>query len=92
MARDGMILLEAVYSHDSPHWLRELSAIQNLRQKWLHQFYVIEGELRMRDPKDLPSASLRFNSPYDPVSTLPMIQKLITAPRVVPHGMDTRFI
>lgn len=66
MARDGMDLLNAVYSDDSPHWLRELPAIQNLRQKWLHQFYFIEGELRMRDPKDLPPASLRFNSPYDP--------------------------
>jgi transposase len=65
IAGDGMTLLEAVYSDDSPHWLRELPAVQTLRQKWMHQFYVIEGELRMRDTKDLPPASLRFNSPYD---------------------------
>lgn len=66
IARDGLALLESVYSDDSPHWLRELPAVQNLRQKWVHQFYFIEGELRMRKPKDLPPASLRFNSPYDP--------------------------
>lgn len=66
MAIDGMNLLNSVYSDNSPHWLRELPAVQNLRQKWVHQFYFIEGELRMRDIKDLPPASLRFNSPYDP--------------------------
>ncbi len=63
---DGMILMDAVYSADSPDWLREIPAVETLRRAWVHQYYVIEGQLRLRKAADLPPASLRFDSPYDP--------------------------
>jgi transposase len=33
---------------------------------WIHQFYHLDGKLKLRKPKDLPPASIRFDSPYDP--------------------------
>jgi transposase len=63
---DGMILLNAIYSEASPDWLREIPAVEALRRTWVHQYYVIEGQLRLRKAEDLPPASLRFDSPYDP--------------------------
>jgi len=63
---DGMILLDAIYSEASPDWLREIPAVEALRRTWVHQYYVIEGQLRLRKAEDLPPASLRFDSPYDP--------------------------
>ena len=63
---DGMILLDAIYSEASPDWLGEIPAVEALRRTWVHQYYVIEGQLRLRKAEDLPPASLRFDSPYDP--------------------------
>ena len=63
---DGMVLLDAIYSESSPDWLREIPAVETLRRTWVHQYYVIEGQLRLRKAKDLPSASVRSDSPYDP--------------------------
>ena len=66
MAEDGMTLLEAVYSEDSPDWLKEIPAVQFLRQRWVQQFYVIDGKICMRDKRDLPPPAICPNSPYDP--------------------------
>ena len=63
---DGMILLDAIYSEASQDWLREIPAVETLRRAWVHQYYVIEGQLRLRKAEDLPPASLRSDSPYDP--------------------------
>lgn len=65
IAQDGMDLLSAVLSDDSPSWLREIPAVITLWQTWIHQFYVIDGQLRLRDGKDMPPSSLRANSSYD---------------------------
>ena len=62
---DGMMLMDAIYSEDSPHWLRELPAVETLRRNWVHQYYVIEVQLRLRKEEDVPPASLRCESPYD---------------------------
>jgi transposase len=63
---DGMKLLEAVYSDTVLEVLRQLPAVETLRQTWLHQYYMKEGQLCLREAKDLPPASLRSDSPYDP--------------------------
>jgi len=63
---DGIHLLTSIYESDSHKWLRELPAVELLRQAWVHQFYYIEGVLRLRVAKDLPPSSIRFDSPYDP--------------------------
>ena len=42
--------------------------MQVLRRAWLSQFYVEADRVTWRDRTDLPPASLRFDSPYDPDS------------------------
>ena len=39
--RDGYHLLEAVYAPPAPEWLRELPAVQALRQVWIQQYYRV---------------------------------------------------
>lgn len=66
VGQDGLYLLEQLYKPEAPPWLREVPAIQRLRQVWLHQFYHLDGVLQLRKAEDLPPASIRFESPYDP--------------------------
>jgi transposase len=66
MGRDGMTLLEALYSAHAPHWLAHIPAVEPLRRTWVHHDVVIDGHLQLREAKDLPPASLRSDSPYDP--------------------------
>jgi transposase len=65
IGRDGKRLLDAVYSDHAPSWLGEIPAVETLRQIWLHQYYIIQGELKLRETKDLPPVSLRSDSPHD---------------------------
>ena len=68
---DGMQLLIAVYEEETiPKWLRQIPAIEILRQTWVHQYYidyadVESGKLCWRSAADLPPAGSRFDSPYD---------------------------
>ena len=63
---DGHRLLAAAYGPSAPPWLRDLPAVQVLRRAWVNQFYVEADRVTWRDRADLPPASLRFDSPYDP--------------------------
>lgn len=63
---DGSRLLSAIYDPSALLHLRELPAVQALRQTWVFQYYAEEGQLRWRKAEDLPPAGLRFDSPYDP--------------------------
>jgi transposase len=62
---DGMSLLTALYAPDSPPLLRELSAVEHLRRSWVQQYFVKEGQLCLRDPKDQPPVSQQSRSPYE---------------------------
>lgn len=66
VGEDGLYLLTSIYESKTHHWLREIPVVQSLRLVWLHQFYIQDGGIQLRKPKDLPPASLRFDSPYDP--------------------------
>ena len=66
VGRDGRALLQAVYAPEAPPTLRQLPAVQTLRQVWVQQFAVEDGVLRWREKKELPPALLVVNSPYDP--------------------------
>lgn len=67
IGRDGMRLLIAIYEHEtSPHWLRFLPVVDILRQTWVHQYYMENGQVLWRAAADLPPAGNRFDSPYDP--------------------------
>ena len=63
---DGHRLLAAIYDPTAPPWLRRLPAVQTLRRAWVHQFYVEGERVAWRGRAELPPASLRFDSPYDP--------------------------
>jgi transposase len=65
---DGRQLLGAIYDPATPAWLREVPAIQTLRQVWFQQFYASPDDqpVRWRHADDLPPAPLLIRSPYDP--------------------------
>lgn len=63
---DGMELLGQLWSEVAPSYLREIPAVEHLRQTWIGQFWVDNGRLRLRDAKDLPPTGKRSDSPYDP--------------------------
>jgi len=64
--QDGRQLLQAVYSPEAPSWLRELPAVQILRQVWLQNYYLEDTQLQWREAGNIPSALLMIESPYDP--------------------------
>ncbi len=63
---DGSRLLSLVYESSAPALLKELPAVQCLRQSWVFQYYTDDGHLRWRKTEDLPPAGRRYDSPYDP--------------------------
>ena len=72
-ARDGYALLEAVYDTTAPPWLRELPAIEVLRQVLVQNYTrtitagkeVIKRREKEPDGDGLPPGHLRIASPYD---------------------------
>ncbi|MGK7938997.1 MAG: IS1182 family transposase [Crocosphaera sp.] len=73
IGRDGFNLLDKIYSHRSPDWLRHIAAVETLRQVWIQQFYAPEltsyGKRlktpQLRNPKDMPPSTIAIHSPYD---------------------------
>jgi len=65
---DGRQVLWAIYDPATPGWLRELPAIQTLRQVWLQQFYATPQDqpVRWRSAEDLPPAPVLISSLYAP--------------------------
>ena len=60
---DGAALLDAVAT--APEWLRQVPALEVLRQIWVQQFYILDGGVRWRQVGDLPPAAVRIASPYE---------------------------
>ena len=65
IGRDGRHLLTQIYCDAAPASLREVAAVETLRQVWVQQFYLESGELKWRDSKDCPPSSVMIASPYD---------------------------
>jgi transposase len=65
---DGRQLLLAVDAADAPEWVRQVEAVQILRQVWVQQFYAAAAPTRLqwRTAEDLPPAPLLISTPYDP--------------------------
>jgi len=65
---DGYQLLSAIYADDTPAWLREVPAVQILRQVWVQQYYLEADRVRWRTKEEegLPPNKLLIQSPYDP--------------------------
>ncbi|MFF5207075.1 IS1182 family transposase [Streptosporangium sp. NPDC000396] len=63
--QDGLHLLTAVWQPSSPAWLRQIPAVEVLRQAWVQQYHRDEGGIHAREPGDLPPSSKLLISPYD---------------------------
>ena len=65
IGRDGTFLLQAIYADKSPDWLREIPAVDTLRQVWIQNFYEESNQLRWRLAGNIPPAAKAICSPYD---------------------------
>ncbi|CAN5872484.1 hypothetical protein BH10CHL1_BH10CHL1_30820 [soil metagenome] len=64
---DGLTLLRVIYASDAPSWLREMPAVQVLRQVWIQNYtWSTKGTLRWRSNEELPPARHFISSPHDP--------------------------
>jgi transposase len=63
---DGQVLLQALDAASALPWLREIPAVQTLRRVWAEQYVEVNGTLRWREVKDMPSPAALIASPYDP--------------------------
>jgi transposase len=67
---DGWKVLTAVFDPLAPAWLREIPALQTLRQIWVQNYSVEDEHLRWREAENIPPATLFIHSPYDPEARL----------------------
>jgi transposase len=63
---DGIALLSALFAPTAPAALRLLPAVDLLRRTWLAQYVMLDGQVRLRDPKQMPVAALRIDTPHEP--------------------------
>lgn len=62
---DGFALLAAIYAETAPHWLREVPAVETLRQVWMQQYQWSDGGVQWRTGGNIPPARTFISSPYD---------------------------
>jgi len=63
---DGFTLLNAVaHRNTPPPGVRELVAVETVRQLWIQQYVTIEGKLRWRTREEMPPAARLIQSPFD---------------------------
>jgi transposase len=66
IGKDGASLLSAIFDPTTPSWLREIPAVEILRQIWVQNYSYEDGHIRWREQHDIPPATRFINSPYDP--------------------------
>lgn len=62
---DGMHLWARVTSEAAPPWLRQIPALEVLRQVWLQHYWVDDGQVRWREAGNMPAGAALIQSPYD---------------------------
>jgi transposase len=62
---DGFALLDRIDAATAPGWLRDVPAVEVLRQVWVHQFYGPDEQVRWRAASDLPPSAGLIGSPDD---------------------------
>jgi transposase len=65
IGRDGTQLLQQCYAVSAPGWLREVPAVDILRQVWVQQYYTEDSHLRWRTAEEVPPGEWLIQSPYD---------------------------
>jgi transposase len=62
---DGMRLLKQLDAPSTPQILKNLAEVEILRQIWEQHYKVVNGEIRLLDPKEMPEGARRIDSPYE---------------------------
>jgi transposase len=62
---DGYALLAMINAASAPPWLREVPAVQTLRQVWIQQYQRVAGTVQWRVADNIPPATIFISSPYD---------------------------
>lgn len=65
IGQDGLYLLEAVHTAADQPWLREIPAVETLRQVWMQQFWCDNDQVHWRDVQDMPPVEMWIRSPFD---------------------------
>ena len=65
IGQDGRHLLSQLYADTAPPYLREIPAVNVMRQVWLQQYYVENDTITRREAKNTPPAGRLIISPYD---------------------------
>jgi transposase len=60
---DGMRLLKQLDAPYTPQILKNLAEVEILRQIWEQHYKVVNGEIRLLDPKEMPEGARRIDSP-----------------------------
>jgi len=63
---DGTALLHAIYTPSAPPILRDLPAVERLRQIWVQNYLPTAEGVRWRENDNIPPAACFISSPYDP--------------------------
>jgi transposase len=65
IGQDGYTLLEMIYQSTTHAWLKEVPAVETLRRVWVQQYWIDDGQVKRRQPKNMPPVSDWIRSPYD---------------------------
>lgn len=65
IGQDGWYLLAQIYTAEGLDWLREIPAVETLRQVWVQQYWVDNGQLKRREVENMPPVSQWIRSPFD---------------------------
>jgi transposase len=62
---DGFRLLGQLDAPHTPELLKEIAEVETLRRIWEQHYEKVDGGLRVLDPKEMPEAAHRIESPYE---------------------------
>jgi transposase len=65
VGEDGHHLLAHVYAEGTPDWMRQIPAVESLRQVWIQHYYLDGTHVRIRSGQEMPPCQTLIESPYD---------------------------
>jgi transposase len=67
IGQDGHDLLGRIYHPEAPEWVRQVPAVELMRQVWLQQYYLDhQGQVHWRARDNMPANQHLIQSPHDP--------------------------
>jgi len=66
IGQDGYQLWQWIAESEDQDWMRQIPAVETLRQVWVQQFYIEADQIRWRKKTELPPSKVSIYTPYDP--------------------------